>query len=79
MYIAAAVDTPIVVLFGPSGDHMWGPWGNGRTVIKKGWDCQPCGRDGCNGSKVSQCLEAITPKEVCVAVDDKLKEKTLWN
>jgi len=74
MHIAAAVGTPIIVLFGPSGDHMWGPWGNGHIVIKKGWPCQPCGRDGCNGSKISQCLEAITPEEVYLAVDQKLKE-----
>jgi len=73
MHIAAAVNTPVIALFGPSGDHMWGPWGNGHIVIKKGWDCQPCGRDGCDGSKVSQCLEAITPEEVYQAVDEKLK------
>ncbi len=72
MHIAAAVNTPAIVLFGPSGDHMWGPWGDGHIVIKKGWSCQPCGRDGCNGSKVSQCLEAITPEEVIYAVDEKL-------
>lgn len=79
MHIAAAVNTPIIVLFGPSGDHMWGPWGNGHIVIKKAWECQPCGRDGCNGSKVSQCLEAITPEEVYRAVDEKLKERTWRN
>lgn len=73
MHIAAAVNTPVIALFGPSGDHMWGPWGDGHIVIKKGWDCQPCGRDGCNGSKVSQCLEAITPEEVFHAVDAKLR------
>jgi len=72
MHISAAVNTPVIVLFGPSGDHMWGPWGNGHIVIKKGWACQPCGRDGCNGSKVSQCLEAITPEEVYRAIDEKL-------
>ncbi len=77
MHIAAAVDTPTIALFGPSGDHMWGPWGNGHTVIKKGWDCQPCGKDGCDGSKVSQCLEAIKAEEVFVVVDDKLKKADL--
>jgi len=74
MHIASAVNTPVIVLFGPSGDHMWGPWGQDHVVIKKSWACQPCGRDGCNGSKASQCLEAITPEEVFRAVDHKLKE-----
>jgi heptosyltransferase-3 len=26
MHIAAAVGTPTVALFGPSGDRQWGPW-----------------------------------------------------
>jgi len=79
MHIAVAVNTPVIALFGPSGDHMWGPWGSGHIVIKKGWDCQPCGRDGCDGSKVSECLEAITPEEVYRAVDQKLKDGTWRN
>ncbi len=64
MHLAAAVGTPAVALFGPSGDFNWGPWGEGHLVIKKGWDCQPCGRDGCDGSKISRCLTELTPEEV---------------
>jgi len=64
MHIAAAVGTPVIALFGPSGDHMWGPWGEGHLVIKKDWACRPCGEDGCQGSKVSRCLVEITTEEV---------------
>ena len=28
MHIAAAVGTPVVALFGPSGAFNWGPWDN---------------------------------------------------
>ena len=28
MHIAAAVGTPVVALFGPSGAFHWGPWDN---------------------------------------------------
>jgi heptosyltransferase-3 len=64
MHIAAAVGTPVIALFGPSGEFHWGPWGDGHVVIKKEMDCRPCGKDGCQGSKRSRCLEEITEGEV---------------
>ncbi len=73
MHIAAAVDTPVVALFGPSGEHMWGPWGKGHTVITKKMDCRPCGKDGCNNSKRSKCLEDITVAEVKTVLDKYLQ------
>lgn len=72
MHIAAAVETPVVALFGPSGDIMWGPWGRGHRVIRKKWPCRPCGQDGCEGSKASRCLEAITAEEVLTALSGLL-------
>jgi heptosyltransferase-3 len=68
MHLAAAVGTPAVALFGPSGAFNWGPWGEGHLVIQKDWDCVPCGRDGCEGSKVSRCLDEIEPEEVLEAM-----------
>jgi heptosyltransferase-3 len=64
MHLAAAVSTPAVALFGPSGDFNWGPWGEGHLVIKKDWDCLPCGQDGCEGSKISRCLAELSSEEV---------------
>lgn len=64
MHIAAATGTPVIALFGPSGEFDWGPWGKDHVVIKKGIDCRPCGKDGCQGSKRSRCLEEITEEEV---------------
>ncbi|OGP73233.1 MAG: putative lipopolysaccharide heptosyltransferase III [Deltaproteobacteria bacterium RBG_13_58_19] len=69
MHLAAAVNTPVVALFGPSGDYNWGPWGQGHLIIKKDWDCIPCGQDGCQGSKTSQCLTQLTPEEVLEKMD----------
>jgi heptosyltransferase III len=64
MHLAAAVNTPAVALFGPSGVFNWGPWGAGHLVIKQDWDCLPCGQDGCEGSKISRCLVELTPAAV---------------
>ena len=72
MHMAAAVKTPVIALFGPSGDHMWGPWGEGHLVIKKDWPCRPCGEDGCQGSKVSKCLVEITTDEVISGIETLL-------
>ncbi|MFZ5448712.1 MAG: putative lipopolysaccharide heptosyltransferase III [Thermodesulfobacteriota bacterium] len=69
MHLAAAVNTPVVALFGPSGVFNWGPWGEGHLVVKKDWECLPCGRDGCEGSKISRCLMEIEPAEVLQAMD----------
>jgi heptosyltransferase-3 len=69
MHLAAAVGTPALALFGPSGDFNWGPWGEGHLVIKKDWDCLPCGKDGCEGSKVSRCLVELSPEEVLERMD----------
>jgi heptosyltransferase III len=72
MHIAAAVNTPAIALFGPSGEKMWGPWGEGHQVIKKDWPCRPCGEDGCQGSKVSNCLVEITSGEVISGIETLL-------
>jgi heptosyltransferase-3 len=68
MHIAAAVGTPTVALFGPSGDKQWGPWGVPfRVVSSTQHNCRPCGIDGCGGGKVSDCLASLTVDEVLAA------------
>jgi heptosyltransferase-3 len=61
MHIASAVQTPVVALFGPSGDKEWGPWQvPHRIVASSDHPCRPCGNDGCGGGKVSECLTTIS-------------------
>ena len=74
MHIAAALGTPTVALFGPSGDIEWGPWQVPHRVVATPYPCRPCGQDGCGGSKVSDCLTAITAAQVLEALDDLLRE-----
>ncbi len=96
MHIAAAVGTPVIALFGPSGAFHWGPWDNtwgkvkaenaqylkrsgiqvsgSHIVIQREWDCIPCGRDGCGGTKKSKCLEDIRVEEVLNIIAKKLEE-----
>lgn len=72
MHMAAAMGTPVVALFGPSGEHNWRPWGDGHVVVAKPLFCRPCGQDGCNGSKRSDCLDMLTEAEVIAAVDAQI-------
>lgn len=73
MHMAAAVGTPTVALFGPSGDKQWGPWGvPSRVVSSQRHACRPCGIDGCGGGKVSDCLSVIEPEEVLVSARELL-------
>lgn len=69
MHMAAALGVPVAVLFGPSGEKMWGPWQVASEVLTLPLDCRPCGRDGCQGSKLSRCLLDIPAGDVCQALD----------
>ena len=69
MHIAAAVGTPVVAMFGPSGDLEWAPWpgareSENRVIVSDQHPCRPCGLDGCGGGKVSDCLVSLPPAQV---------------
>lgn len=66
-HIAAAVGTASVVLFGPSNDRFWGPWQVPHRLVTSDLSCRPCDMEGCANSKVSDCLQAITPDQVMAA------------
>ncbi|MBU1236401.1 MAG: putative lipopolysaccharide heptosyltransferase III [Gammaproteobacteria bacterium] len=73
MHIAAAMDTPTVALFGPSGDIEWGPWRTAHRVIASdAHPCRPCGQDGCGGGKVSECLTTLPVERVLAACTELL-------
>ena len=75
MHIAAAMGTPTVALFGPSGDKEWGPWAVAhRVVASDTHPCRPCGIDGCGGSKVSDCLASLPADRVLHAVHELLAQ-----
>ncbi|MBF8272668.1 MAG: putative lipopolysaccharide heptosyltransferase III [Magnetococcales bacterium] len=78
-HMAAALNRPSMVIFGPTKPHLWGPWPNGnrqqpyprsggscqagrQRVCRLDWECIPCDRDGCEGSKISRCLTEMTPE-----------------
>lgn len=73
MHIAAAVKTPIIALFGPMEVELWRPLNSGSIVFVKNMPCQPCGRNGCNGTGRSKCLEEIPYEIVLQKAKEMLK------
>ncbi|MEP7206131.1 MAG: putative lipopolysaccharide heptosyltransferase III [Casimicrobiaceae bacterium] len=68
MHIAAAMQTPVLALFGPSGEREWGPWMvANRVIVSDAFPCRPCGIDGCGGGKVSECLTTLDVDRVAAA------------
>lgn len=72
MHLACAMGTPTVVLFGPSGEHEWGPWNVPHRVVRSDHSCRPCGLDGCGGGKVSECLTTLPVDAVHSALRELL-------
>jgi len=69
-HLASATQTPVISIFGPSNEKNWGPWGGKHRVIAltsqdaPTFACRPCGQDGCEGSKISQCLVQMKPSMI---------------
>ena len=77
MHMAAAMGTPVVGIFGPSGDREWGPWDESgtnrhRVAASETHPCRPCGMAGCNDSKVSDCLTTLPVAQVLAACEELL-------
>ena len=74
MHIAAAVDTPVVALFGSTNHHRSGPYGDKHTVVQSGINlgCNPChpGRHpGECGAGSCEVIAGITVEQVLWAVE----------
>ncbi len=67
MHLAAALERPVVALFGPTDPKLTGPYGNNHTVIRKDMECSPCFRKSCKHGR-PLCMESITVEDVMNAV-----------
>ncbi len=79
LHMASALKTPVVTLFGPTSELTWGPWMHPQSVVlTKNISCRPCFKDGCGGSKMSDCLYTLNPADVVDAVKSLIEtEATL--
>ncbi|HHL39516.1 MAG TPA: putative lipopolysaccharide heptosyltransferase III [Deltaproteobacteria bacterium] len=52
-----------------SGNQGFGP----HRVVQKPWECVPCGREGCERSGRSECLEGLTADEVWPVLEERVE------
>ncbi|MGC8808746.1 MAG: lipopolysaccharide heptosyltransferase II [bacterium] len=71
MHVAAALQVPLVAIFGSTDPSHTGPVGKHCRVIRKALPCSPCFKKNC--PKNTECLEAISVEEVYREVEK------LWN
>lgn len=76
MHMAAAVETPVVALFGPSKLDRWYPWLSRYEIVSSKMACQPCSQHGCANSEFSECVASIGVDQVMRAVE-RIKTKSL--
>jgi lipopolysaccharide heptosyltransferase I len=61
MHIAAAMNTPVVALFGPTAPWRTGPYGRAHRVIREELSCSPCFKKKCSHRS---CMSSITVDRV---------------
>jgi ADP-heptose:LPS heptosyltransferase len=63
-HMAAALDLPTLVIFGPTNPKVWSPRGRKAFVVHRGTHCSPCTHEEFFQCKDSECLKAVEVKEV---------------
>jgi 3-deoxy-D-manno-octulosonic-acid transferase/heptosyltransferase-1 len=66
MHIAAAVERPVVALFGPTAEWRTGPFGDRHRVVTASERCRPCFKRKCPELR---CMEKIPVEQVLQQVE----------
>jgi len=66
LYLACAMKTPVVSIFGAGNPYRYGPIGTRYTIVHADMPCFPCNKkDRCH--KNYRCIENISPQQVIEA------------
>lgn len=79
-HMAAALGTPVVVIFGSSSSPIWGPWpshgsGSSARVVQNPFPCNPCPGDRCYEFPQPECIRSVTTDQVLGAVTELLNQQ----
>lgn len=74
-HIAAAVQTPSVVIFGSSNIAHWRPWAAAAAeVVVEEMECQPCHGYFCEKFAEPECIKRVPVERVMAATERVLRE-----
>ncbi len=72
-HIAAALGTPLVVLFGPASTVRWRPWNPDASfpseLVWNYFPCNPCSMFRCEVFPEPECIRSVTVEQVGQAID----------
>jgi lipopolysaccharide heptosyltransferase II len=75
-HIAAAVETPSVVVFGSSNINHWRPWTNApHEIVYEKLACQPCAGYFCREFDAPQCILSVSTESVTEAIEKVIFKK----
>jgi len=74
MHIAAALNTPLVAVFGPTDHLQTSPVSKSARMVRHDLECSPCLKEVCPSDH--RCMLSIDPEEVWAEMED-LKKKAL--
>jgi ADP-heptose:LPS heptosyltransferase len=73
--MAAAVETPSVVVFGSSNINNWRPWTDApNRIVYQKMVCQPCAGHFCAEFDKPKCIRRVSVSQVTDAVEKVLAE-----
>ena len=73
-HIAAATETPCVVIFGSSNVTHWRPWTRTNSeVVREELPCQPCDGYFCREFEKPECILRVPVERVVAAIDRTLR------
>ena len=72
MHIGAALNVPMVAIFGSTDVFKTGPWSRNAKVVRKNIPCSPCKKRECPLGTM-ECMNSITVEEVTEKIFELLK------
>lgn len=68
-HIAAAVKTPLAVMFGPASSVRWSPWRAPSVLVQNPFACNPCSMYKCEAFDEPECIRSISVAQVMGAIE----------